>query len=144
MSWLHESTDKGDKWVPYLKNKGPAPKKSIFDWRDTLRVKPGLNGDQGKVKEPLSCELSVPWQSKLPVRDGASYQGDTPPSSRTMAFTNLPIHSYDVSSNDNSDMRVLWACACGASSCASSSWSGSTDDLEQTLTIIKSVHHIAC
>lgn len=68
-------------------------------------VKPGLQGDH--VKKPLSCELSASCQSKLLARDGAGCQGDTPPSSRTMALTNQPIHSCDVRSNDNSDVGVL-------------------------------------
>lgn len=72
-------------------------------------VKPGLSGDAERVKTPLSCKLSALCQSELLARDGAGCQGDTPPSSRTMALTNQPIHFCDVSSTGNSDVSVLQA-----------------------------------
>lgn len=71
----------------------------------------------GRVKEerkPLSGEPSALCQAELLARDEAGCQGDTPPSSRTVALTNQPIHSCDVSSTGNSDVSVLRGCVRGA------------------------------
>lgn len=74
-------------------------------------VKPGLHRDQQRVKKLPSClGSSFLCQSKLLTRDRVGCQGDTPPSSRTKALKNQPIHSCDMSSADNSDVAVLWAC----------------------------------
>ncbi|KAK5852890.1 hypothetical protein PBY51_006725 [Eleginops maclovinus] len=62
---------------------------------------------EGQIRSARLPAIRGLCQSKLLARDGAGCQGDTPPSSRTMALTNQPIHSCDVSSTANSDAGAL-------------------------------------
>lgn len=130
----------------------PLLKGSSQDWMAIKEV----------LEKTLSCELSALCLSKLLTRDGAGCQGDTPPSSRTMALTKQPIHSCDVSSTTNTDVGVLWAELVCVGLCISwweelhlknrcviflpqqRSWSGSTGYLKHIHYDYNRVHCLAC
>lgn len=82
-------------------------KKRADRWREVeLRGFWGQNRTRWWVKKPLSFQLSATRGSKLLDVDRAGNQGDTTPSSRTMALTNQPIHPCDVDGGDISDVCV--------------------------------------
>lgn len=65
---------------------------------------------EGQIRSARPPVIRGLCQSKLLARDGAGCQGDTPPSSRTMA---QPIHSCDVSNTANSDAVLYEPVCCG-------------------------------